>query len=346
MNRSRSNLTTLIFLSLILVLVTACVAIGLQGTQATQPAADLTSAPTFTALPVIPDVPTAVAAVPATPAATPLAAPPSELPSPTPPSSSIRFAVIGDFGEGNQAEQDVANLVKSWKPDFVITVGDNNYPSGAAQTIDQNIGQFYQEFIYPYKGTFGQGADKARFFPTLGNHDWISQQGKPYFDYFSLPGNERYYDFVWGPAHFFALDADSHEPDGVGASSRQAQWLKSKLAESKSAWNVVFFHQPTYSSGTHGSTDWMRWPFKEWGASVVLSGHDHSYERLIVDGLPYIINGLGGGPIYAFTSVLPGSQVRFNDDYGAMQVVADDQQMTFQFITRKGEVIDTYKLTK
>ena len=77
-------------------------------------------------------------------------------PSPTP--ASLRFAVIGDYGEGNQAEQDVADLVKSWNPELVITVGDNNYPSGSAETIDDRVGRFYSGFIYPYTGAFGPGA--------------------------------------------------------------------------------------------------------------------------------------------------------------------------------------------
>jgi tartrate-resistant acid phosphatase type 5 len=254
----------------------------------------------------------------------------------------IRFAVIGDFGLDGKPEADVANLVKSWQPDIVITVGDDNYPSGAASTIDQNIGQYYSDFIHPYVGKFGPGAPDNRFFPTLGNHDWLAKNAQPYLDYFTLPGNERYYEFALGPLDFFALDADSHEPDGVSAGSKQASWLKDRLAASVSPWKIVYFHQAPYSSGPHGPTDYMQWPFREWGASVVLSGHDHDYERLLVDGLTYFVNGLGGGAIYSFNAIYPGSQARYNGDYGAMLVEADSQQMTFQFINRKGKVIDTY----
>jgi tartrate-resistant acid phosphatase type 5 len=267
---------------------------------------------------------------------------PEASPTPTP----LRFAVIGDFGEGNQAEQDVADLVKSWNPDLIITVGDNNYPSGAAETIDDRIGRFYSEFIYPYTGSFGPGGEQNRFFPTLGNHDWDTARAQAYFDYFTLPGNERYYDFVQGPVHFFAVSADSREPDGVARSSAQAQWLQERLAASTSPWKIVYFHQPPYSSGYHGPVDWMVWPFEEWGASAVLSGHDHDYERLQVGGIPYFVNGLGGGPIYYFILTEPESQVRFNDDYGAMLVSADEAQIIFQFITRRGEVIDEHILSR
>ena len=267
-------------------------------------------------------------------------------PSPTPEPESVRFAVIGDFGEGNQGEEDVANLVKSWEPDFIITTGDNNYPVGSAETIDDHIGKYYHEFIYPYNGAYGDGADKNRFFPSLGNHDWMTLNAQPYLDYFTLPGIERYYDFVWGPIHFFVVNSDSNEPDGVSRISTQAMWLQSKLEESDSIWKIVYFHHPPYSSGFRGAVDWMRWPFQEWGASAVLSGHDHLYERLLVNGTPFFINGLGGGPIYYFGLTSEYSVIRYNGDWGAMLIEADKQQVTFQFINRLGEVIDTYQLTR
>ena len=133
-----------------------------------------------------------------------------KLPSAHAQSNAVRFAVIGDFGSDNQSELDVSNLVKSWNPDFIVTVGDNNYPYGEASTIDQNIGKYYHDFIYPYAGGYGAGATTNRFFPALGNHDWGDgfiwpSTVQPYTDYFTLPGNERYYDFARGPVHFFAL---------------------------------------------------------------------------------------------------------------------------------------------
>lgn len=258
----------------------------------------------------------------------------------------VRFAVIGDYGGGGKPEADVAALVHSWQPDFIITLGDNNYPDGAASTIDANIGQFYHAYIFPYQGSYGAGADINRFFPTLGNHDWTPPGAQPYLDYFTLPGNERYYDFTWGPLHFFALDSDSREPDGVSSGSIQAAWLREKMAASTAPWKIVYMHHPPYSSGLHGSVDWTRWSYREWGADVVLSGHDHTYERLLIDGFPYFVNGLGGGAIYRFKNVLDGSQVRFNEDYGAMLVEADSRQLTFKFITRQGVVVDTYTLQK
>ena len=134
---------------------------------------------------------------------------------------TVRFAVIGDYGADTPAEAAVAALVKSWRPEFLITLGDNNYPSGEAATIDRNIGQFYAEFIGKYRGRFGPGSAKNRFWPALGNHDWVVGV-EPYRDYFTLPGNERYYEVDLGLVHLYALDSDVHEPDGISPESQQA----------------------------------------------------------------------------------------------------------------------------
>jgi len=278
-----------------------------------------------------------------TPSTEPVSPTVTYTPSATP-IPSLRFAVIGDFGLAAQPEADVAVLIHSWDVDLIITTGDNNYPDGAAETIDENIGQYFHQYIYPYVGEYGQGADTNRFFPTLGNHDWSVPNAQPYMEYFTLPGNERYYDYVWEPVHFFAVDSDSREPDGVGRSSVQGQWLRDRLAASTATWKVVYMHQPPYSSSHDGSIDWAQWPYKKWGADIVLAGHSHVYERLEINGFPYIVNGLGGGPIYSFHQPIPGSQVRYNADYGAMLVEATAEAITFRFIARQGEVIDTFTL--
>jgi glucose/arabinose dehydrogenase len=332
---------TLPFLLLLSLSLAACSSAGPAAITATPP-----PAPTATSLPTVP--PTAEPpAAPTEPGAEP--APPATetpVPSPTPDPNVYTFAAIGDYGLWSNEEEQVANLVKSWDPAFIITLGDNNYPNGAADTIDQNIGQFYHEFIHPYKGEYGPGAKTNRFFPSLGNHDWVTEGAQPYLDYFELPGNERYYDFVRGPVHFFALNADTHEPDGVGRSSVQAQWLQAALAASTARWQVVYMHQPPYSSGRHGSTDYMQWPFAEWGADAVLAGHDHSYERLIVDGIPYIVNGLGGHlNRYFFFTRIEGSQFQYRSGHGALRVSVTAETVTFEMVTVDGEVLDSHTLS-
>jgi hypothetical protein len=267
----------------------------------------------------------------------------------------IRFAVIGDFGEAGPNEEAVASMVKSWQPDFIITTGDNNYPNGEAKTIDANIGQYYSEYIFPYHGDYSPGTATNRFFPSLGNHDWKSGIVQSYLDYFPIDesavnrnssGNERYYDFVQGPVHFFALDSDEREPDGTTSNSRQAAWLQTQLAASITPWQVVYFHHPPYSSSKHSSTERMQWPFAQWGVDVVLSGHDHTYERLHINNIFYFVNGLGGKSIYPFYTPVAGSQVRYNKNYGAMLIAVSEDYLNVEFhsITCGGELVDTYTI--
>ena len=270
----------------------------------------------------------------------------SETATSTPEPLQVRFAVIGDYGWSGTAEAEMADLVHSWEPDIILTVGDNNYPSGERATIDDNIGQYYHDYIYPYTGSYGEGADENRFFPTLGNHDFYSEEGQPYFDYFSLPGNERYYDFTWGPVHFFALNSGDLEPDGVGSKGIQAAWAQERVSASESAWQVVYFHYAPYSSGEDGPITWMRWPFAEWGGDVVFSGHYHAYERLLVGGIPYFVSASSGAGMYNFGSILPESQFRYNADNGAILVNASETDMLVEFYNRVGEVVDVYQLIR
>ncbi len=290
--------------------------------------------------------------LPPTPTIPPSKLTPSPVPTFTPAATAtplaagmVRFAVIGDYGSGSPAEGDVAALVKSWNPDFIVTAGDNNYPAGNASTIDRNIGQYYSEYIGSYQGTYGSGSGTNRFFPSLGNHDWGTGSIQAYLDYFDLPNNERYYDLVQGPVHLFFLDSDTREPDGVTSDSIQAQWLHDQLAASTSPWNIVVLHHAPFSSGKeHGSNDQLQWPFTEWGADIVLSGHEHDYERLERNGLTYVVNGLGGASLYDFDTAILGSLIRYNEDYGAMLVEASQTQIHFRFFTRANLLIDEFSM--
>ncbi len=264
----------------------------------------------------------------------------------------LRFAVIGDFGDAGKAEGDVSTLVHSWDVDLIVTTGDNNYPNGEASTIDTNIGQYYADFIHPYQGEYGLGATENRFFPTLGNHDWRAETLQPYSDYFILPGNERYYDFGWGPVHFFVIDSDGHEPDGRTVASIQSQWFQEAIGNSGSPWKLVFMHHPPYSSSrNYGADTVMQWPFAAWGADAVFAGHAHLYERLYYDGIPFFVNGLGGRwrslpQIHRFGSTMEGSQVRYNRDYGAQLVTTSETCINFSFFNREGDLIDSYTMEK
>jgi tartrate-resistant acid phosphatase type 5 len=260
---------------------------------------------------------------------------------------TVRFAVVGDFGVDDAREAAVARLIASWNPAFVVTTGDDNYPDGAAETIDKNVGKYFAPFIGHYKGAFGTGSAENRFWPTPGNHDWRGKQGlKPYLDYFTLPGNGRYYDVVLlgGKVHLFALDSDPREPDGTSADSAQARWAERALRASSACLKLVAFHHPPYSSARHGPSLYMRWPFAAWGASAVLSGHDHAYERSEIDGIPYIVTGLGGASTYEFHAAQEGSQVRFNDDLGATLVTVGKGLAAIEFWTTGGVRVDRREL--
>lgn len=264
----------------------------------------------------------------------------------------IVFASIGDFGEGNSAASNVAMLIDSWSPEFIVIAGDTRY---GAKTFDQVVGQFYCEYLTDAgsgnncnRGTSPTNA----FFPVPGNHDYTDGGGiNEYLNYFTLPGagiassntsgNERYYDFVMGPVHFFALDSQRALNSAADMAAQRA-WLQAQLTASTADWQIVLFHHAAYSSGQHGSTTAMQWPFAEWGADAVIAGHDHIYERVVLGGIPFFVNGLGGKSLYSFGTPVPGSQSRYNGGFGAMRISADSEQMTFEFINTAGVVIDSF----
>jgi len=176
-------------------------------------------------------------------------------------STSVRFSVIGDYGTESKGAQNVSTLLKSWDPDFIITTGDNNYPKGEAETIDKNIGAFYSQYIYPYRGEYDQSSvTHNHFWPCLGNHDFGKNgDARPYFDYFPALKNQFYYDFVEGNVHFFSVCSDRKCPDGISSDSRQLCWLKKKVQESQQTWKIVYYHHPTYSSRVR-SPGGGKWP--------------------------------------------------------------------------------------
>ncbi len=108
-------------------------------------------------------------------------------------------------------------MIKTWVPDFIVTLGDNNYDEGKYSTIKNNITQYYGDYIYNYDApteyqyngvAFEEGIN--RFFPCPGNHD-ANNYNKlaPYLNYFTLPGEETYYKFIWGPVTFYSLDTET-----------------------------------------------------------------------------------------------------------------------------------------
>ena len=288
---------------------------------------------------------------------------------------TVTFAAMGDFGGDNSNEQAVADLIDSKSVDLILTTGDNSYGSTA---IDINIGKYYADYIGGYTGAYGPGSPMNRFFPSLGNHDYSDGGGFAAYDgYFTLPGAgiatspgsnpPHWYDFVQGPVHFFAIDSNLTS-NGAGADDAnrfadgtQGMWLQNQLAASTAPWKIVFFHHPPYSSGSvHGTSEdtnyglsghgTMKWPFEEWGATAVMGGHDHLYERILKDensdgvDLPYFVTGAGGKSLYGFNSTPePGSMSR-HSVYGSMIVEADEDSITFEYWSAAGSLLDTYTI--
>lgn len=281
-------------------------------------------------------------------------------------SRGVKFAVIGDYGAENKGAQKVAELVKSWDPDFIITTGDNNYPSGEAETIDRNIGSLYSQYIFPYNGEYPQPpVNRNRFWPCIGNHDFgKNKDARPYFEYFPALNAQFYYDFIQGAIHFFSVCSDRKYPDGISPQSKQLFWLKEKVQSSQASWKIVYYHHPTYSSCAT-TPGWGKWPsahleknderridlpFFDWGVSAVLSGHLHLYERIEIEGIPYITNGLGGDEsYYTFCDKHrpdPESKVRFEGENGAMLIEGNNKELSFKFMTISGKTIDNFSLKK
>lgn len=255
---------------------------------------------------------------------------------------TLVFAAIGDFGKAGEGEEQVANLVKSWNPDFIITTGDNNYQFGELKTIKTNISDYYGDYIYnfdapsKYRCNGTAFTDKTnRFFPSPGNHDANNKDGLiPYLNFFTLPQYESYYSFVWGPITFYALNSTAEDI------VEQQSWLTEQLHQSDTPFQIVYFHHSPYSPGPHGNNEKMQWNYYEASIDVVMSGHDHLYSRISKkgeEGLYYIVNGLGGRSIYKCDSnPLPQDvfdMLCYDIDYGAIKGTCTNNKLVLEFYT-------------
>lgn len=294
--------------------------------------------------------PTATPTVTPTPSQTP-----TLLPTPTL-SAPITFAVIGDFGTNSSAANKVADIIEAENMAFVVTVGDNRY---GERTFDEAVGGPYCAYLANVpSGPYCDGGDRTTnaFFPSLGNHDYSDGLGvAEYLDYFDLPGEgiettntsgtERYYDIIQWPIHFFFLDSEGGWTDAEERATQKA-WLEEAIKLSTTPWQIVILHDPPFSSSpNYGSATDFQWPFVEWGVEAVLAGHHHTYERILQDGIVYLVNGLGGADIYELGPSIPGSQIQYNEKAGAILVTTDNRDMHFRFVTEDNEEIDTYAIS-
>lgn len=257
--------------------------------------------------------------------------------------SALAFTFVADGGLAGASQTGVANLAHSFNPDIMLFGGDNNYPSGDPATLAANW--------LAYQGDISRNV----VFPALGAKDLDWEDGKPQTSYFTLPGNGRYYRFRRGPVEFFCVNSGINtaaavvEADGNTAGSVQGLWLQAALADSEADWKVVFLHHAPFTNATGYSpgTAALQWPFDTWGADVVLSGHAHNYERLVVGTLPYFVVGTGGHSLVGFIGgPTADSKKRYSADYGVLRATADRQKMLFRFYSSDGVLQDIYALNK
>jgi hypothetical protein len=246
---------------------------------------------------------------------------------------SLKFAVIGDFGTGSRQQyelgEQMAKLRGTFPFEFVVTVGDNLY--GSERPRD-----FVRKFEAPYKGLLDAG---VKFYASLGNHDSRQQS---LYALFNMEGR-TYYTFK-APrqdVRFFVLDTTYLEP-------AQIEWFEKELARSNEAWKIAYFHHPLYSSaGRHGSDLSKRRALEpllvKYGVSVVLTGHDHVYERVKPQqGIVHFVVGSSGqlrrGNLDAGTGLTAAGNDR-DQVFLAAEIAGD--RMFFNAISRGGRIVDS-----
>ena len=245
---------------------------------------------------------------------------------------AVTFAVIGDAGTGGRDQfrvaREMAETYKEQPFSLLLTAGDNVYGGDVVDRAPDVIDK-------PYKPLFDAGVE---FHPALGNHD-VDDSDDLAETLSTLGIPHRYYYFTDGPVDFFALD--SNRVDGP-----QIEWLRERLSCSDSLWQVVYFHHPLYSSGKHGSDIGLRHALepvlREGGADIVLTGHDHDYQRSTPQhGIVHVVTG-GGSNVRSvgsgdFTAVSE-SVLHF------LLISVSGKGMDVQAIDVDGNVIDTFPL--
>jgi glucose/arabinose dehydrogenase/PKD repeat protein len=228
---------------------------------------------------------------------------------------SIRFLAFGDSGTGSAAQSQVAARMAAESFDLAVHVGDVAYGNEALQG-----GGHFNEYDDWFFGMYASSLRTHPFYPVIGNHDDEVADAWPFRQVFVLPENgatpqypdhaERYYSFDYGPVHFVGLDTETAFRDDPGRQAAQLAWLEQDLAATSQPWRVVFFHRSPYSTGAeHGSDLEVRQKFaplfERYGVQLVLSGHDHDYERTFPmrdfggpSSVTYVVTGGGGAALY------------------------------------------------
>lgn len=256
----------------------------------------------------------------------------------------FRFAVWGDSGTGSDGQHALAGQIERGRPDFLLHTGDLIYNRGEAERYDRY-------FFSVYKGLLA----RAPFYGSLGNHDVLTEGGRPLLDNFVLPPNgpagltpERNYSFDFGDAHVVVIDSNLSE----SRLKRQVvPWLESDLRRSKAIWKFAAFHHPPYSSSMHGDeprTQRALAPaLARLGVDAVFNGHDHAYERFKPrDGVVYVVTGAGGAGRYRRREHRAATARYFNSDWSFTLIEIDGRVLRGQQISARGAGIDDWSLRK
>jgi acid phosphatase type 7 len=199
----------------------------------------------------------------------------------------VRFLAFGDSGTGTPSQYALADQMSTVAFDLILHTGDIAYNSGTLRQLERFFFQAYAPLLRSFPA-----------FPVTGNHDYRTDDAGPYREVFVLPenggeaGKERWFSFDWGDVHFVGLDTER-------TGKLQAEWLERDLQANQLPWVVVYAHRPPHSTGKHGPDAQFRKHFvpvlERHRVQLVLSGHEHHYERFKpINGVTYIITGGGG----------------------------------------------------
>lgn len=258
----------------------------------------------------------------------------------------FHFNVIGDTRTGNDIHAAIVALVQAETPLLVVNTGD--LVSNGLNLAD-------------WETFFGINQELMRFvpyYPVLGNHE---NNAGEYFDFFHLPGNERYYSFTVGNTLFLMLDSqgppilaqpgekEQNEPaKATPYMETQKAWVETTL-QANSAVPFVFaaFHKPMYSANSgrllEAAATRAFWGdiFERYGVQVVLNGHDHYYHHARNGGTHYVVTGGGGAPLYNADAPQPQTLVTAKT-YHYLSVDVDFGETILTAIDLDGSVIDTF----
>jgi hypothetical protein len=228
---------------------------------------------------------------------------------------TIRFAVIADYGAGNDDEWAVGRMLAAQRPEFVVTAGDNSYLVAAEPLLDRNIFQ-----------PLGELMANAPLYVCLGDHDDFFPGPGALKKAFDLPASGRY-SVDYGPIRVVVLGDRPNDPDAVAFARRE-------LAADGPSVRFVACHRPLQPGGA-------LLPVVRAARATVFSGHLHRYERRTVDGVQTFTVGTGGkGPgSLEHTKRSPGSAVSLLD-IGALLVDVRPRDVSYTFVDKLGRVLD------